>query len=230
MPKIFGREVGIVWIAAGAAVATYLVYTVAFPPPEASLESTVRRGAAPTKKKTDQYVESDYSIKFAAASEPVRDSFRPLIIRDAPRGNDLAGGIPSSYASGDGNWVYSGMATVNGVPQALLENRTTGDSEFVTRGERWRSAVIGTITADSLTLTGPSGAITLAAGGPTEPSVDPSVSAPGSVAPVPVPQGLQGQIGANMGANPANSNNNGGRRRGGRRMNNADGSNSGEGF
>jgi hypothetical protein len=200
VPKIFGREISVIWIAAGAAAATFLGYQAAFPPIDTSgiASAPRKKSTASTKKKADIFVDNDYKVRYAMATEPIRDSFKPLITREAgSTGPSVQGGIPAAYAAGDGNWVYSGMATVNGVPQALLENRSNQDSEFVTRGERWKSATIGAISADSITLNGPGGmTLTLAAGGPTEPSPEENVSTPQPVTPTPVP-GMTGQIGGN---------------------------------
>jgi hypothetical protein len=221
VPKIFGREIKTVYIVAVGAVAAYLAYGAIFPPPDATRTTPPRRATA-AKKKVDQYRDSDYTVRYASVGEPIRDSFKPLIIRDDARNVKAnPGGIPAAFAAGDGSWVYSGMATVNGVPQALLENRSNGDAEFVTGGQRWKTATIGRITADTLTLTGPGGMVqTLAAGGPSEPSVEESVSADQTVAPVTVPPGMVGRIGGGMSVQPANPNNNNGGRNNRRRRNN----------
>lgn len=195
MPKAFGKEVSVVWFVAAGAAATFMLYNALSPKPPAVGTGVARKKTTVSaKKKTDIFNDNDYKIKFATVSEPIRDSFKPLVMReDTPPANK--GGIPSAFAAGDGNWVYSGMATVDGVSQALLENQTTGDSQFVVRGQKWKSTTIGTFNADDITLHGPGGMITtLAAGGPTEPSPADSVSAPQPVAPVPVP-GMSGPIG-----------------------------------
>ncbi len=199
MPKIFGRTVSPLMIVGMAAVATYLVFAAAFPN-EAAPKATVRKKTTPkTSAKVSAYRPEDYTLKFASYAEPVKNTFKPLVVRqESIKVRSMPGSLPVSF-SGGGDWVYSGRVIVNGVPQGLLEERNTGDSEFVLRGQRWKQATILEIGSESMQLQGPAGATITLIAGASEPEPAESVTAPGAIAPITVGPGMSGQIGNNMG-------------------------------
>lgn len=56
--------------------------------------------------------------------------------------------IPTNLADGEGGWAYTGMAEVDGVRMALLENSGTRQSGYIREGEDWKKAhVVGITTA-----------------------------------------------------------------------------------
>lgn len=200
MPKLFGRTVSPVVLVGVGAAAAYLGFTVLFPeePAPTPVKTTTKKATVKATGRAIAYTEADYLRHYASYSEPVQNSFKPLVVRkDAMAlANANPGGVPIGFAGGEASWVYSGRVVVNGVNQGLLENHKTGDSEFVLKGQRWRSSGIVEITADSLTLSGPDGAtITLTAGAASEPSEMASVTAVNPNAPVTLGPGLQGEIG-----------------------------------
>lgn len=202
MPRIMGREIATPWLVVLAALAAYVVYSQFTGSDDAIEAAPVRRSASQTKK-VDLYTKDDYTVRYAAMNEPIRNSYVPLIVREKP-GSSTPGGLPASFAAGDGNWVYSGMATVNGRAQGLLENRQSGDSDFVVSGQRWKTATIMSITAEHLTLSGPGGAVfTLPAGGPVEQSDATDVTTSQRVEPVIVPPGVTATPGGPAGPIPA---------------------------
>jgi hypothetical protein len=110
-------------------------------------------------KKADVYLKEDYDAakdpsRFQAVNLAGRNAFKPLIARRMPdaMSGGLAGegGVPSMIA-GEG-WVYTGMATVDNVPMALLENTRTQDGVFLKQGERWNGALVKSIKPEELML------------------------------------------------------------------------------
>lgn len=136
--------------------------------------SVKRKPVASKSKFPEGYNETDFKAKFERLAEPIKDSFKPLVERKRG-GSEVAlspNAAPSVLTGGDPNWVYTGMAEIDGAPTGLLENKVTGESNFVQRSENWKSARVGSITPYSLILIGDNGrAYTLRTGvegdGPT---------------------------------------------------------------
>ena len=106
----------------------------------------------------------DYTASFPPVNVVPRDAFKPLVAKTTvtlkgqatPLGQN---GIPSAFAGGDGNWIYTGNAVVDGVPNALLENTTTQEGVFLRPGERWKSLTLASVTANRIQVIGPGGKI-----------------------------------------------------------------------
>jgi hypothetical protein len=213
MPKIFGKDVPPIIIGGMGLVAVVLAYNAAFP------TSTPRAASSSkplTKKNSGQpaiFTKDDYSIHFASLTQPVKNTFQPLVIRK--NGNSSNPGSAPLTFVGEAGWIFTGTAQVNGVVQGLLENTKTGDSEFVTKGQHWKLSTIGDITPDSLTLYGAGGSLyVMQIGSSSEPAPGSDVNANSSVAPVNVPPGMVGPIGPNdINVQPAPGNGGGGGRR-----------------
>jgi hypothetical protein len=147
-------------------VASVLVYAVVlFTEPDAPAGTTRKKTTTvKTKASAGLFTEVDYKVTaddFAPVNEPVRNTFRPLVVRTtespAVATPGYESGIPAFLADGDGNWRYTGSAVVDGVPNALLENRSTGDGVFLRPGERWRRATVVSVTSETVVLRGPDG-------------------------------------------------------------------------
>ena len=158
------------------------------------------------KSKGTVFLAEDYSATFKPVTAAARNVFQPLIARSGVGGlGGLSGpvGVPTELTMGEQNWVYTGMAEVDSVPTALLENTTTQDGIFLKQGERWKQATVYQITPDVLTLVGPDGMhhFVKVLG-----SEEPIEQMPVGVRPLAVtpPPNLQGPIG---GANPGASTN-----------------------
>jgi hypothetical protein len=113
-----------------------------------------------SKSKKDLYLKEDYTAEFASFDTEINNSFKPLIVKKDPNSSMMAvnpNGIPSLFAGGDPNWIYTGNMTVDGVPNALLENTSTGEGVFLRPNERWRKLVMTEVLSDAIVLTGPNG-------------------------------------------------------------------------
>jgi hypothetical protein len=89
-----------------------------------------------------------------------RNSFQPLVMRKSNALADAlaaAGGIPADFAGGDPNWICTGSAEVDGVLQALIENRNTSEGVFLKQGDHWKNCVVSQVEEDNVTLVGPGG-------------------------------------------------------------------------
>lgn len=142
-----------------------------------------------TKKKTTAkktavaYVEEDYNASFEPVNIELKNSFQPIVARKGTglgSGDGMANAIPAEFAAGDSGWFFTGNAEIDGVPTALLENRSTGEGVFLKAGERWKSAMVAQILPDSVVMKGPSGTKTFSLVNEERPKLS------GGFAPLPV--------------------------------------------
>jgi hypothetical protein len=193
------RTSPIFWVAIGGlAIAAFVLTT----PPEATAptRSKVATKKAATKANAGPFTEADTRAKFTPVNDPLKNAFRPVVAQRSASIGFSSGpmnAVPAEFAGGEGSWIYTGSAEIDGVPVALIENRSTNDGVFLKAGERWKSLVVRRITPNSVVLLGPSGTVTLtpvddqATGGgapaPLQGQIQGSGFAPAPVAP---PQGL----------------------------------------
>lgn len=212
-----------------------------------------------SKKGNEEWNDSDLKAK-AADFEPVagtlKDAFKPLIVSKKPAagtGPSQVNVVPPAFAGGEPNWTYTGSAQIDGVLEALLENKVTGDSVFLKVGDTWKGISVEEITDDSLVLASPITAtekkLELPPDVVTGPAAGPGGFAPanvnsplrGNIGPMgiqPDPTMLQDPSGGNNGMNGMNSGNGnfgggnggGGGRRGGRGRNRGGGGGGNGGF
>lgn len=179
------------------AVAAYILTE-----PQAAAQRTARerpKTTASTSK--DGFTPADYQAKFPRLTGEVRNVFRPLVARkDATGGDAVPNGIPASLAGGDGRWIYTGMATVDGMPTGLVENTATGESLFLSAGETWKSASVVQIRPDALVLRDATGTTFNIPIFTTE--SDATEVPAGSVAPVQPSPPLRGPIGGTLSIEP----------------------------
>lgn len=117
--------------------------------------------AASRAKAEDEFTKADYDAKFVSAKVAVRDVFSPLVMASSGgRGGSAApNAIPFEFTGSKEAWVYTGTAVIDGVPNALVENTSTGEGEFIKVGQTWKLATVRRITPTSLTLTNAGGKV-----------------------------------------------------------------------
>jgi hypothetical protein len=184
----------VLWLAIfGCLAVCYMVLNPGDPPPARKVKKTITASSSSDRLAT--YTPEDYKAKFPPLNTTVRNAFKPIVARvnklDAPVGPT---GIPSELTGGEANWTYTGSVEVDGVVQALLENPTTGEGEFVKVGDTWKKARVMQITGTVIVLQGPAGIAKTVKLQGTELTAPP-VAAGIGVAPARVPAPLQGQIG-----------------------------------
>ncbi len=127
----------------------------------AGRRTTKKPTSTKAAKLPEGVTEEDYKAKFAALNESPKNSFVPIIARTTAGG--LSGSanepdaIPQEYAGGEPGWYFTGTAEVNGVQQALVENRTTAIGDFLVVGQTWKRVKVTGIGDNTLTLVGPNG-------------------------------------------------------------------------
>jgi len=197
----------IFWVGmAGLAIAGFVLSE-----PEATSNASTPKKTAKkkpiSKKGQTQFTKEDEAAKFKPVNDSPRNSFVPIVARHSGIGSadGLANAIPTDMTGGEGNWVYTGTAETDGVPVALVENRTSGDAVFLKRGERWKSAYVIQISEYSVILRGPSGTRTLGLVDENLQKTGTSVAQAGlqgfSPAQVEAPQNFRGNIGGGRNRN-----------------------------
>jgi hypothetical protein len=233
------------WILIGVlAIAAYTVGSpILFPKPPVRI--TKKAISLKSSKKSDSLITNeDYTARFDSLSQPLKNAFKPLIAKAVTaRGGSAAAQVnyvPVEFSGGEPGWIYTGSAEIDGVLQALLENRTTGDNVFLRVGDTWKGISVEEITDESLILASPETGIEKTLRLPSE---DVPVPGPAGFTPATVNPGLQGNIGpmtvqpegtmqqgsltpngfSSGGNGFGNGGGNGGRRRGGGRRNGGNG-------
>lgn len=205
MPKVFGREVSNLTIIAATVLVGGVAYTQLFSDDQAPVSATKKK-LPPTKKKSgdDIYTDEDRKAVFTSFTEPIKNSFKPIIARAAfGTGQIGPGGIDAGWADGEANWGYSGYVTINGSVQGLMENSTTGEGIYVKVGDTWKHNVIKKITTENISFEGPTGEHVAVIGASSEPKDKGDVNSPGTaVVPATVNGALQGAIGNPSGGLP----------------------------
>src|SRR5579863_9094315 len=106
------------------------------PPPKA------RTAAAPGQSIILPVDRNATPTMFQPVMFTVADSFVPLVFKSNgvdPRGpitsSELT--IPSNFTGGESNWAFNGGAQVDGKWSALVENSTSGKSDYLHAGQKW---------------------------------------------------------------------------------------------
>lgn len=190
------------WVAVvGVGIAGYVLTT---PEEVVAVKSKKPVPKRSTNKALAAFTEEDFKATFQPYSGPAKNVFRPIIVRRTGTlgsADGAANAIPLDFTGGSAGWVYTGSAEVDGIPTALLENRSTGDGVFLRSGERWKNSVVIRITPTSMGMRGPSGDKTFTLvddaprGGVT--------TIPAEVPPASVnaPNNMRGRIGGQFGSN-----------------------------
>lgn len=152
----------IFWI---ATVAVAVVgYTMTAEDTGSSKGKTTKKTNKPVAAKKGQeiFTDEDRNASFPRIQVEFKNSFVPLVAKSGGLGGSdgAANKLPSSFAGGDGNWVFTGTVEMDGVRQALLENRNSGDGVFLRSGQRWKNCIVKRVNQDSVVIEGPSGQMT----------------------------------------------------------------------
>ncbi|HVT14143.1 MAG TPA: hypothetical protein VHE55_17915 [Fimbriimonadaceae bacterium] len=148
--------------------------------------------AKPKAKSEEIYTKEDLTAHFDSANQDAKDSFKPEIIKVGTSGGKTSqvNLVPVEFAGGEANWTYTGSAEIDGVLQALLENKTTGEDVFLKVGDTWKGISVEEITDDSLLLA----SVETGTEKKLELPPDTTTAGPAGFAPVRAPV-LQGDIG-----------------------------------
>jgi len=144
------------------AIVAVWFFTTGDAPTKSKLTASKTKKIVKKGKDTD-FTEEDYKAKFASLTGAPKNIFSPLVARaKGLRGTpgQIAQGpmmIPPELTLGQAAWIFTGMAEVDSVPTALVENAETQEGVFLKRGEKWKLATVYKISEDELVLSGPDG-------------------------------------------------------------------------
>ncbi len=127
------------------AVAVYAWVILTQPdPPVPTHKTHAPRPAAPG---VDSFAAADASAHFARYQTVKKAGLDPFL----PHLPASAAG-PALHAAHpeQGKWTLTGISSINGVSDALVENSDTGDSVFLKPGDRWRGLRVLSIGTDSV--------------------------------------------------------------------------------
>jgi len=146
------------WIGLVAVCIVIYFFVGEEPAPTGKGKARVRPKAA-NKTDKDGFLPADYSAKFAPVELQPVNAFKPLVSRQTGRSTvpTMGNGIPPAFAGGETGWIFTGVATVDGVANGLVENETSGEGVFLKPGERWKTSRVLTITKDEIVMQGPEG-------------------------------------------------------------------------
>lgn len=187
-------------IGGGLAIGVIAFLATGSEDPRAKKSSGDKPRARATAKADEDFTMADFDAKFSPAKVEYRNVFTPLVM--ASSGNRGGGSlspnsIPLEFSGGKEQWVYTGTAVIDGVPNALVENSSTGEGEFIRVGQNWKSATVRKITPTSLTLTSSSGRVQKM-DLMRDPEIDDKALMNAQVQPI-SPQGGRGSQGQNQG-------------------------------
>jgi len=148
------------WLYVGILVLGVAGFILTAPPEVEPRSSTRKKPVAKKETAVETFTKEDYDAKFERLNEPVKNSFKPLIVRSS--GSNAQGAlrpnqVPVLFTDGEGTWFYTGTAVIDQVPTALVENQTTGEATFLKVGQRWKRSTVTRITPTTLSLAGPNG-------------------------------------------------------------------------
>jgi hypothetical protein len=115
-----------------------------------SASSTKKKKKPSVTRNATVFLPEDYKASFPVLNEPMKNAFKPLVARKSGSPELAMGdmGIPVAEAG----WIYTGMADIDGVPTALLENTRTGDGVFLKQGESWKGVRVQRIAPEEIIL------------------------------------------------------------------------------
>jgi hypothetical protein len=181
----------IFWVALlGLGAAAFVLTTPDDAPKGTTKPRTTNKKAPPSSLFTAE----DLKAKFARVNKPAQNAFMPVVRKASADGDGGApNSLPAELTGGESGWAYTGTAAVDGKIQAVVENQSTGQGDFLSVGQKWKNARVVAVTESTLVLEGPSGQeVTVM----MQEKLSSSSMVAGGFAPVNVSQGLQGPIGS----------------------------------
>lgn len=145
----------------GVALGAIAYFMTGTPPPPSKKAASSKAKTSRSSKADEVFTKVDYEAKFPSARLAVKDVFSPLVLASSggKSGSLTPNAIPYEFTGMKEAWLYTGTAVINGVPNALVENTSTGEGEFIKVGQTWKLSTVRRITPTSLTLTGPGGKV-----------------------------------------------------------------------
>jgi hypothetical protein len=178
-------------------------------PPVAAAKPKVAKKEVKRDDTPPDFVPEDFVKRFDRAKPADRNIFKvpPGIGKKLVVNQNTLDHVPSELADGDGNWIFTGVASMDGAKMALLENSNTHQGAYVKEGELWKASRIQRISGDGVALSPKAGGdelvvyrhkASLVAEATPPPGGSPATLPPaGPIQPMSPPQ-LSGPIGGNV--------------------------------
>jgi hypothetical protein len=141
----------IIYVAVLGAVAyAAVLLTEEKPPPRKAAPRVTASGP----KAPAGFTAADMTASFPRYQGKNRDAFAPKVVAKKRAAETVAGGLapPLPPAIATGVWVLTGISSVNGVPSALVENGSTGESVFLKQGDLWSGMTVKAIEPEAVIL------------------------------------------------------------------------------
>ena len=138
----------------------YVVLTEEDSPRRRTTTSSKPRSSSSRQVAQATSLPEDYTAKFQPVVTPAKNAFAPLVkgrTQAASEQKSTPYSIPADLTDGDPNWIFTGMATVDDVPVALLENKASGEGVFLKLNQKWKGLTVRKIRPDTLGLSSESG-------------------------------------------------------------------------
>lgn len=136
-----------------AAAAIYAV--VLLTEPEQPVRKPAKRSTLGAAAKAPAgFLPEDLTAQFGRYAGKSRNAFQPevlpkqTVMSALPPGRSSAGTISGPGLRG--TWALTGINVLNGRRSALVENSTTGDSEFLAAGDSWNGLQVVAVETDTV--------------------------------------------------------------------------------
>ena len=105
-------------------------------------------------KATDNLItDADRHVRFPLYAATGRDAFLPRVVASRALTTASTAGKPGTFRQGGrGVWVLTGINSINGQVNALLENSASNDTQFVKVGDDWNGQHVVKVTEDMVVL------------------------------------------------------------------------------
>ncbi|HWD39363.1 MAG TPA: hypothetical protein VG944_10970 [Fimbriimonas sp.] len=124
------------------------------PAPTATTTTTTKHAPVAKEVATDLTAQ-DFSARFAPSKVKLRNLFLPVVKADNGGGDSAVSDkqhIPSTFAGGEADWAFKGIAVSNGLTMALLENDSKHQGGYVKEGDRWKTSKLMQVSVDKIVL------------------------------------------------------------------------------
>lgn len=148
----------ILWVALiGVGVAAYVLTE---PEAAARKSNSTRNNTRPKTAVATLITAEDLVAKrtdFKPVNSQTKNAFMPVIRKATADLSGIPNALPISFTGGESGWAYTGTAAVDGRIQAVVENKATGQGDFLNVGQRWKNARVVAVTESTLVLVGMNG-------------------------------------------------------------------------
>lgn len=132
----------IMWSVVGLLAIVFIYLNAQSPPATTTQTRPGYKSNTQVATNADGVLPSDYTAHFARYTGGKRDPFIPLIATDQ--------GAVAHGHSASGDWELTGISSIDNVPSALVENSSSGESVFLSKGDHWHGLTVVAIGTDSV--------------------------------------------------------------------------------